>query len=163
MRLIREILKISFGKERRVSLILWFLAFQMIYFIVDYLNMSYVEMVRNYGLYLVIINILINTLMALLGSLMIVMASVNFNLTAKDLPQSNASFIAILFGILTYGCTTCVITFFAAIGINFFVLALPLAGLPYKLFALLFLIVSFYFVLRSLNKSMCRINLETNE
>lgn len=155
--MIKEILKITFSKNKVLELILWAIAFFVIYTVVDYLNMTYLEMTSTFGWYLVVVNIFINILMAFIGSLMFIMTSINFKLTSKNIKLSNASFIAVLFGILTYGCTTCVIAFFAAIGINLIVISLPLAGLPYKLVALLFLLITFVIVINSLNRNMCKL------
>src|SRR5690554_3469702 len=122
--MLKEIFKITFSKKKRLELFLWTILFLVIYCVIDYLNMPYSKMMEIYGIYLVMINIIINTIMAFLGSLMFIMTSINISLTSKNLLASNASFIAVLFGILTYGCTACVIAFFTAIGINLIVIAL---------------------------------------
>ncbi|MGE4378614.1 MAG: hypothetical protein AB7E16_01740, partial [Candidatus Izemoplasmatales bacterium] len=66
------------------------------------------------------------------------------------------SIFAGLFGLLTYGCTPCVIAFFSTIGISFAVAALPLAGLPYKLIALVLLIVGFFWLKYESNHVKCK-------
>ena len=50
-------------KMRREGL-LFFLFFVLIFSIVDYLNLPYTEMMHQYGLYLVITNILLNLIMS---------------------------------------------------------------------------------------------------
>ena len=64
---------------------------------------------------------------------------------------------SVLFGILTYGCTSCVIAFLSVIGITFAVAVLPLAGLPYKLISLGLLIVGFVWLIKEIKTSKCKI------
>ena len=76
----------------------------------------------------------------------------------KEVKGSNVSIFAVLFGMLTYGCTPCVISFFAAIGISFTVITLPWAGLPYKLISLLILIFGLWFSNKQ-QKKFCEVKL----
>ena len=106
--------------------------FILIYTIIDHNNLSYGEMASIYGSYLVYTNVTLNVLMAILSALLLLLSTANAELKGKESLGSNLSFVSVLFGILTYGCTPCVIAFFASLGIAFSVMALPLAGLPYK-------------------------------
>jgi hypothetical protein len=130
--------------------------FLIIFFIIDKLNMSYKEMNDKYGLLLVITNIILNIIMAFATSLMMNLSSSMVALKGKESKGIIFGFISVLFGMLTYGCTPCVITFFATIGISFSVIALPLAGLPYKLISLLLIIIGLFIVIKNL-KSGCKI------
>lgn len=136
---------------------LFFGIFLMIYVVVDYLNMSYTEMIETYGLFLVIINILINITMSLLSALLMNLSTAMVQLKGKEGKAQSFGFFSVLFGILTYGCTSCVIAFFASIGIAFSVVALPLAGLPYKLISLVLISIGLIWIRRELN-SPCKIN-----
>lgn len=144
-------------KKLIIQMIVMFIIFTLLYFILDYLNMSYIEMKNSYGIGLVIANILLNILMANISTLMLGMSTAMIITRQGSGRGSNLSFISILFGVLTYGCTSCVIAFFASIGIAFSVAVLPMAGLPYKLISLLLLAFGLYWVTREIKKGFCKI------
>ena len=133
---------------------LFFAVFLLMYTLLDSFNMSYTLMRETYGLTLVIINITLNIVMALLSAIMISHTSE----VLRETKAANASFFSILFGVLTYGCTTCVITFFASLGITFSVAVLPFAGLPYKLISLLILIMASFWSRREIRNAQCAIH-----
>lgn len=147
------------NKKYLIQFIVFSALFLLIYFIIDSLNMSYQGMSDTYGLYLVVINIILNILMALLSALLMHLSTTMVVLNGREGKGSSLGFISILFGILTYGCTSCVIAFFASIGIAFSVIALPLAGLPYKLISLVLILLGIYVIHRQLTKSKCQVNL----
>jgi hypothetical protein len=128
-----------------------------IYTLVDSFNMSYEAMNLEFGFGLVITNIALNIIMALLSMVMLGLTSAQFDLSGKESNGSNLSIASVFFGILTYGCTPCVIAFFAAIGISFSVIALPFAGLPYKFISLAILLIGLIWVIRSIQKTTCPI------
>lgn len=121
------------------------------YTLLDSFNLSYKAMSQQYGWYLPIINICINVFMAYMSGLMLSASSAQF----KDLKGTNMSFVSIAFGIFTYGCTTCVITFLASLGITFSVVVLPLAGLPYKLVSVLLVIAGYLWTQREIKNTVC--------
>jgi len=84
-------------------------------------------------------------------------------LTGKEGKGTFMSGFAFIFGMLTWGCTPCVIAFFATIGITFAVVALPLAGLPYKFIALALLIVGFIWLRYEANHPRCKIKLDKDK
>ncbi len=137
--------------------VLYFAFFMFIYTLVDSFNMSYEAMNLEFGLGLVITNITLNIIMALLSMFMLGLTSAQFDLSGKESNGSNLSIASVFFGILTYGCTPCVIAFFAAIGISFSVIALPFAGLPYKFISLAILLIGLLWVIRSIQKTTCKI------
>lgn len=153
---------LSMQKEKKYLIqgSIFLILFTVIYFMVDYLNMSYEAMANTYGLYLVVINIILNIVMALLSALMMNFSTAMVELKSGSGNGSNLGFMSILFGILTYGCTGCVIAFFSAIGINLIVIALPLAGLPYKFISLLLILVGIYFIYREIKLGTCKISLK---
>lgn len=149
-------------KERKyiIQAMLFFLAFMVIYQIVDSLNMSYQDMRETYGTYLVITNITLNITMSLLSAFLMHLSTAMVELKGKEGKGTTFGFLSVLFGVLTYGCTSCVIAFFASIGIAFSVIALPLAGLPYKLISLVLIIIGLLLVKRELIHGSCKINLK---
>jgi hypothetical protein len=95
--------------------------------------------------------------MSLISMMMMGLTSAQFNFAGRESKGSNLSFFSILFGILTYGCTPCVIGFFAAVGISFSVAVLPLAGLPYKFISLLLIIAGLIWVIFSIKNTTCKV------
>ncbi|MCD4827046.1 MAG: hypothetical protein K8Q99_04635 [Acholeplasmataceae bacterium] len=146
-------------KKYIIQALMFFVVFMVIYTIIDSLNMSYKEMLETYGLYLVMINIGLNIIMSILSSFLMHLSTSMIALKANADKGSTLGFISIIFGILTYGCTSCVIAFFASIGIAFSVVALPLAGLPYKLISLLLIILGILFIRYELEHSKCKVKL----
>ena len=104
-------------KKSRV--ILFSLLFMLIYLIVDYLNMPYKEMMVTYGIGLVITNVILNFMMATLSGVLLALSEGLFQAKKAMLHGEKLSYIAVLFGLLTYGCTPCVISLFATLGIAF--------------------------------------------
>jgi hypothetical protein len=136
----------------------FFAFFMIIYTMIDGFNLSYPAMEQQYGSYLVATNIALNIAMASLSALLLNLSTAMASLKGKDSKGSNLSFVSVLFGILTYGCTPCVIAFFASVGIAFSVIALPLAGLPYKLISLLLIVIGILWTLREIKFGQCKVN-----
>lgn len=132
---------------------IFFAVFLAMYTLLDSFNLSYTQMATDFGIYLVIINITLNIFMATLSAIMIGSASDQF----KEPKGANMSFVSIVFGIFTYGCTSCVITFLATFGITFSVAVLPFAGLPYKLLSVLFIIIGYFWTRREIKNTVCNI------
>lgn len=131
--------------------------FILIYTVIDYNNLSYDKMANIYGSYLVYTNMALNVLMALLSAFLLLLSTANAELKGKESLGSNLSFISVLFGILTYGCTPCVIAFFASLGIAFSVIALPLAGLPYKFISIGLLLIGLIWTYYELQYGKCKV------
>ena len=151
-------------KERKyiIQALLFFVAFMVIYQIVDSLNMSYQEMRETYGTYLVVTNVTLNITMSLLSAFLMHLSTAMVELKGKEGKGTTFGFLSVLFGVLTYGCTSCVIAFFASIGIAFSVIALPLAGLPYKLISLILIIIGVLLVRRELIYGTCKVKMTPN-
>ena len=150
---------ISYLKTRKylIQFLMFTALFMVMYFLIDYLNMSYGSMITTYGLYLVIINVMLNIVMATLSGLLMHLSTAMVKLKGKDGKGTSLGFFSILFGILTYGCTSCVIAFLGSIGIAFSVAILPLAGLPYKLISLLLISLGLIWIRYELNHGTCKI------
>ena len=146
-------------KTKKMSLqgLAFFLAFILLYFMIDNLNLSYPVMAFEYGWPLVIINILLNMIMAFGSALMLNLSTIMVQLKGKESLGSNLSFVSVLFGILTYGCTPCVIAFFASLGIAFSVVALPYAGLPYKFISLGLIGIGILWTLWEIQNGKCKV------
>ncbi|MDD4069134.1 MAG: hypothetical protein PHF05_01655 [Candidatus Izemoplasmatales bacterium] len=150
---------LSMQKERKYIIqgVIVFLLFITLYTVLDYLNIGYGVMTEEYGIFLVIGNIFLNILMAFISAFMWNISTALVKLTGKEGKGSFMSGLAVIFGMLTYGCTPCVIAFFSTIGITFAIAALPLAGLPYKLLALVLLIIGFFWLKYETNHVKCKI------
>lgn len=139
--------------EKNKLTVLMFLGYALIFFIIDYLNMPYTEMAQTYSWGLVFLNVVLNLVMSGLSAYLFYLHEDFFKQSAKSIKGSNAPIYASLFGILTYGCTPCVISFFAMLGINFSIIALPWAGLPYKFISLAILLIGVWFAKRQAQKA----------
>lgn len=160
-------IKIAFEKLLTKKYIFHTLIFSLIfivlYVVIDYLNMSYKVMSVEFGWYLVVINILLNIVMAALSGLLMSLSSVMVELKGREGKGANLGFVSILFGILTYGCTSCVIAFFTSLGIAFSVAILPLAGLPYKLISFALIILGLVYILYEIKNGKCKIKKDKNK
>lgn len=155
----KEALHLQKTKRFIIQNIIFFLLFIVIYVVVDYLNMGYQEMADTYGLTLVITNIFLNIIMSFLSALLMNLSQAMVQLKGKEGKTQSFGFFSVLFGILTYGCTSCVIAFFASIGIAFSVAVLPLAGLPYKLISLILIMIGLIWIRHELNRGSCQVKL----
>lgn len=134
-----------------------FLVFSVIYFMIDNLNLNYNEMIKEFGLWLVLVNVILNLIMSALSSYMVVLSDKVLNEKGIKTKGDSMSIISILFGILTYGCTPCVISFLAVFGISFSVIALPFAGLPYKFISLALILLGILILNRELKRNNCSV------
>ncbi len=138
--------------------LLWFvfIIYIAIFTTIDYLNMPYTQMAQMFSWGLVFFNILLNGVMSGLSAYLFGLHEDIFKQFSTSIKGANAPILASLFGVLTYGCTPCVISFFAMIGINFSIMSLPWAGLPYKFISLLILLIGVWFAIHQ-SKKACSI------
>ena len=123
-------------------------------------NTSYVSMTTNFGILITFTHITINIIIAILTSVMVSFSIINYQLTKVEPKGSNAiPFISFLFGLLTFGCTSCVVAFFAAIGIAFSPIVLPNGNLMWKFAALLLVSVGFIWIMYSINTAKCKVKM----
>jgi hypothetical protein len=134
-----------------------FIVFMILYAMIDNLNLPISQMAQQYGTGLVVINLITNVIMAAGSAVMLNLSTAMAMLKGKESVSSNLSYASILFGILTYGCTPCVIAFFASFGIAFSVVALPLAGYPYKLMSMALIAIGIGWTLWEIEHSACKI------
>lgn len=148
-------------KERKYILqgLIFFFLFLTIYFVLDYLN--YREATIKPSTTWIVVNSFINIIMASLSMLLMNMSTIMVSLKAGGDAGTNVGFFSILFGIFTYGCTSCVVTFLAAVGISFSPTIFPFIdvwnGFLYKLLSLILLMIGLFFVLRNIKKGTCKV------
>ena len=121
-------------------------------------NTNYTVMTENFGLLIVSIHILINVIIAILSSMMVGFSIINQKLTSKEPTGSNAiPFLTFIFGLLTFGCTGCVVAFFTAVGIAFTPIILPAGNMLWKVLALVFVILGYLWITYSINNMKCEV------
>lgn len=126
-------------------------------------NTNYRLMTERFGLTIVGIHIVINIIIAALSSIMVTFAIINQRLTKVDPKGSNAiPFLTFLFGLLTFGCTGCVVAFFTSVGIAFTPIILPAGNMLWKVLALVFVIVGFVYVMYTIEHTKCKVKLKEN-
>jgi hypothetical protein len=140
-----------------VSFVAFAAVYGLLYTVLDTLNGGYPKMASDYGVWLVVLNIAMNLVMSLVSAAMMNFSSAFVKLSGKEGKGTFLSSAAVLFGMLTYGCTSCVIAFFAAIGITFSVMILPLAGLPYKILAFVLLFAGVLWLIAEIKRARCRL------
>lgn len=155
--MIQAVLMKQKEKKYIISLIGFGLTFMFIYFMLDYLSGGYQPMIDDYGIYLVIINIILNIVMSLLSAIMFNFSTALVALTKRGESTGYFSFISVILGFFTYGCTSCMVAAFSAIGITLSVTLLPMHNLPYKLIGLGLLIIALIVQLIIIKKAKCKI------
>lgn len=146
-------------KNNILMMIALFLLFFSLYVFLDFEgNTNYTVMTANFGIGITIVHIVINILIAVLSSVMVGFSIINYRLTKVEARGSNAvPFLSFIFGVLTFGCTSCVVAFLSAIGIAFTPLVLPNGNLLWKLAALAFVVLGFVFVMYSIQNTKCKV------
>lgn len=145
--------------QNRLLIIVLFFFFLGLYIFLDFEgNTNYSIMTEQFGLSITILHIGINVLIAGLTAIMVSFSIINYKLHKMEPVGSNAiPLFTFLFGILTFGCTSCVVAFLAAIGIAFSPLVLPNGNLIWKIVALLFVVVGFIWIMYSIQHTKCKI------
>ncbi len=136
-----------------------FIMFLGLYTFLDYEgNTNYIIMTESFGIAIVLVHVFINLLIAILSSIMVSFSIINFSLTKMEPKGSNSiPFFTYIFGLLTFGCTGCVVAFFSAIGIAFSPIVLPAGNLIWKLSALGLVILGFIWIMYSIEHMKCEI------
>ena len=155
--MLSTVLQMQKDKKYLIYGLSFFAVYLVLYTVLDTLNGGYQLMQENFGLWLVVLNIFMNVIMSALSAVMMNLSTAFVKLSGKEGKGSFFSSFAVLFGMLTYGCTSCVIAFFAVIGVTFSVIALPLAGFPYKVLALLLLVVGAVWLIAEIKRGKCKI------
>lgn len=119
---------------------------------------SFSAMVDNLGVPLLLVHAFINIIMASFSALMISLSQIKLNLTKSE-PKgaTGIPFLSFIFGLLTFGCAPCVVTFLAAIGISFTPIVFPNGNLLWKLILIGLLAAGFTYILYSIEKGTCKV------
>lgn len=152
-----QAIKLIKTRKSLLQIIAFFIVFMIIYTFIDRNNISYTEMSQTYGNYLVYTNVSLNIIMSLLSALLLILSTAMATLKGKETISSNVSFVSVFFGILTYGCTPCVIAFLGSLGIVFSVTILPLAGLPYKIISLGLILIGLVWTYYEIEHGKCKV------
>lgn len=157
--MLRAVINEAKSRTNILYLIGFFSFFFGLYVFLDFEgNTSYTVMIDDFGMFIVSIHIFINVLIAVLSSIMVLFSIINYKLTKVEPKGSNAiPFLTFVFGLLTFGCTGCVVAFFSAVGIAFSPIVLPSGNLIWKLTALLFVIIGFLWIMYSIEHTKCKI------
>lgn len=155
-------------QKKRKNIFIWltiFLFVAFLYMFFDYLAYrSYRVMLEDLGGLVFSIHIILNLSMALLTSLMLSLTQIKLNLTKVEPKGSNAiPVVSFIFALLTFGCTPCVIAFFAAVGIAFTPIVFPMGNLLWKVILLLFIMASMVYILYSIDKGTCKAKIPNHQ
>ena len=157
--MLRAVMNEAKSRNNILYLILAFIVFFSLYVFLDFEgNTNYRIMNEEFGMGIVSLHIFINIIIAMLSSTMVIFSIINFKLTKMEPKGSNAiPFFTFIFGLLTFGCTGCVVAFFSAVGIAFTPIILPNGNLLWKLIALILVIVGFTWIMYSIEHTKCKI------
>ncbi len=149
------------AQQTKKNLLMWLGIFVFIfalYIFFDILaNNSIAEMIAAIGLGMFVLHMGINLLLALLTSSMISLTQINLTMNKREPVGSNSiPLFSFLFGLLTFGCTPCVIAFLGAIGIAFTPLVLGPANIIWKIILLLLIVVAYMYILNRIHKTTCK-------
>lgn len=153
--------KKAFEKNNVILFSVLIIVFFGLYVFLDFEgNTNYSLMTEKFGLGVTFIHILVNILIAFLSAVMVTFSTINYKLTKKEPVGSNAlPFITFLFGVLTFGCTSCVVAFLAAVGIAFTPVILPNGNLIWKFAALGIVILGFIWIMYSIKNTKCKVKI----
>ncbi len=113
---------------------------------------------ESLGLTLLIVHQLVNLLMAALSATMVSLSQIKLNMTKSEpVGATGIPFLSFIFGLLTFGCAPCVVTFLAAVGISFTPVVLPNGNLLWKFALLALLFVGLGYILWSIEKGTCKV------
>ena len=107
--MLRAVMNEAKTRNNILYLIGAFVLFFGLYVFLDFEgNTNYSIMTEDFGIGIVSIHIIINTIIAILSSVMVIFSIINFKLTKIEPKGSNAiPFFTFIFGLLTFGCTGC--------------------------------------------------------
>lgn len=130
-----------------------------LYLFLDYLWYgSFAQMSAELSTGLIILHQITNLTVSFVVTVMLSFSQIQLSLTKTEPAGGNAiPFFSFIFGLLTFGCAPCVITFLGAIGIAFTPLVLPFGNLVWKLILLALMVFGLGFVLYRIQNTVCDI------
>ncbi len=116
------------------------------------------DTVATLGVPLLLLHQALNAAMAAMAALMLSLGRIRIHLTGKE-PAGTTSipFFSFFFGLFTFGCTPCVVAFVSAIGIAFTPIVFPHGNLLWKVILIMLVGAGFVWILRTLDRSVCRL------
>ena len=141
---------------------LWGIIFVIVFALYSFFDIlafgSIANMVDELGTSLTTLHIALNTTMALLTSFMVSMTQIKMNLTKSEpLGSTGIPAFSFVFGLLTFGCTPCVVSFLAAVGIAFTPIVFPNGNLLWKLILIALIAIGLVYILWRIEKSTCKV------
>ena len=131
------------------------IAFMFLYTVLDFLNQgSYYDMYLSSSIFIVVLHVSLNVLISFIAALTQDVAKI-INLARKNLTNLSAAGLGL--GIITFGCTPCVVSFFLTFGITITMYTSPVATLFFKFIALLITVIGFLITKYYLSKYGCKI------
>ncbi len=148
-------------KERKfiqLFILMWAFVYGL-YLFLDVLYYGSINaMVNSLSPGLIVVHQITNLVIAGIATVMLSFSQIQLVLTKKEpLGGNSIPFSSFIFGLLTFGCAPCVITFLSVIGIAFTPLVLPFGNLVWKLILLAFMGLGMAFVIKRIQNTACKI------
>ena len=148
-------------KERKfiqLFILMWAFVYGL-YLFLDVLYYGSINaMVNSLSPGLIVVHQITNLVIAGIATVMLSFSQIQLVLTKKEpLGGNSIPFSSFIFGLLTFGCAPCVITFLSVIGIAFTPLVLPFGNLVWKLILLAFMGLGMAFVMKRIQNTVCKI------
>jgi hypothetical protein len=148
-------------KERKfiqLFILMWAFVYGL-YLFLDVLYYGSINaMVNSLSPGLIVVHQITNLVIAGIATVMLSFSQIQLVLTKKEpLGGNSIPFSSFIFGLLTFGCAPCVITFLSVIGIAFTPLVLPFGNLVWKLILLAFMGLGMAFVIKRIQNTVCKI------
>jgi len=148
-------------KERKF-IQLFFIMWAFVYGLYLFLDILYYGsinvMVDRLSPGLIVVHQITNLVIAGIATVMLSFSQIQLVLMKKEpLGGNSIPFSSFIFGLLTFGCAPCVITFLSVIGIAFTPLVLPFGNLVWKLILLAFMGLGMAFVIKRIQNTVCKI------
>lgn len=119
---------------------------------------SMTMMIDTLGVPLLVLHQLFNVFIALLVATMLSFSQIQLGLTKSEPAGGNAiPAFSFIFGLFTFGCAPCVVTFLGVFGIAFTPLILPFGNLLWKVVLLAFMGVGFFWVMHRIQNTTCKV------
>ncbi len=156
-------LKLVWNEQIKPSgLRVWGIIFVVVFVLYSFFDFlvfsSLSNMVAELGASMTALHIGLNTVMALLTSFMVSMSQIKLKLTKSEpVGATGIPAFSFVFGLLTFGCTPCVINFLAAVGIAFTPIVFPNGNLLWKLILVGLIALGLVYILWRIEKSTCKI------
>ncbi len=143
---------------------LWAIVFIIVFSLYSFFDIlafnSYSNMVAELGPSLTSVHIILNAVMALLTSFMVSMTQIKLRLTKSEpLGSTGIPTFSFVFGLLTFGCTPCVVSFLAAVGIAFTPIVFPNGNLLWKMMLVVLITIGVIYILWRIEKSTCKVKI----